>query len=128
MKATMTQIMVKKQKAHWNNVEDSLEYEERSSEDESLLQPEPSVSPTTDSPSSCLAAADGQPKGSSKQKGKSTPKIPRSTTNRPWTSNARKAKDYDVNIALLKSATSLADRILQPEQPKESRREEEEDE
>ena len=92
------------------------------------MQSEPSVPPTTDSPSSCLAAADGQPKGSSKQKGKSTPKITRSTTNRPWASNARKARDYDVDMALLKSATSLEDRILQPQQPKESGTEEEEDE
>ena len=54
-----------------NNVEDSLEYAERSSEDD--LQSETSVSPTSDSPSSSSAAAnDGQPKRSSKQKGKST--------------------------------------------------------
>ena len=32
------------------------------------------------------------------------------------------------DMALLKTATSLADRVLQPEQPKKSRREEEEDE
>ena len=63
---------------------------------------------------------------SSKQKGKSTPKITKSTTKRPWASNARKAKDSDIDMALLK--TSLADRLLQPEQPKKSRTEEEEDE
>lgn len=112
-----------------NNVKDSLEYEERSSEDESLLQSETSVSPATDSPSSSAAAAnDGQPKRNSKEKGKTTANITKSTTKRPWASNARKAKDYDIDMALLKTATSLADRVLQPEQPKKSRTEEEEDE
>ena len=48
-----------------NNVEDSLEYEERSSEVESLLQSERSVSPATDSPSFSAAANGGQPKRSS---------------------------------------------------------------
>ncbi|CAH3137977.1 unnamed protein product [Porites lobata] len=93
-----------------NNVEDSLEYEETSSEDD--LQSETSVSP---------AANDCHPNRSSKQKGKST-------TKRPWASNARKAKDSDIDMALLKTATSLADRLLQPEQPKKSRTVEEEDE
>ena len=100
-----------------NNVQDSLEYEETSSEDD--LQSETSVSP---------AANDCHPNRSSKQKGKSTPKITKSTTKRPWASNARKAKDSDIDMALLKTATSLADRLLQPEQPKKSRTEEEEDE
>lgn len=112
-----------------SNVEDSLECEERSSEDESLLQSETPVSQTSDSPSSSSTAAnDGQPKKSSKQKGKTTPKMTKSTTKRPWASNARKAKDYDVDMALLKTARSLADRVLEPEQPKKSRTEEEEDE
>ena len=93
------------------------------------MQSETSVPPATDSPSSSAAAAnDGQPKKSSKQKVKSTPTITKSTTKRPWATNARKAKDNDVDMALLKTATSLADRILQPEQPKKSRTEEEEDE
>ena len=100
-----------------NNVQDSLEYEETSSEDD--LQSETSVSP---------AANDCHPNRSSKQKGKSTPKITKSTTKRPWASNARKAKDSDIDMALLKTATSLADRLLQPEQPKKSRTVEEEDE
>ena len=111
-----------------NNVEDSLEYEERSSEDESILQSGTPVSPTSDSPSSSSTAAnDGQPKRSSKQKGRTTPKITKSTTKRPWASNARKAKDYDVDMALLKTATSLADRVLEPEQQKKSRTEEEDE-
>ena len=93
-----------------NNVQDSLEYEETSSEDD--LQSETSVSP---------AANDCHPNRSSKQKEKST-------TKRPWASNARKAKDSDIDMALLKTATSLADRLLQPEQPKKSRTGEEEDE
>ena len=93
-----------------NNVQDSLEYKETSSEDD--LQSETSVSP---------AANDCHPNRSSKQKGKST-------TKRPWASNARKAKDSDIDMALLKTATSLADRLLQPEQPKKSRTVEEEDE
>ena len=63
-KAKMMQIMVRKQKAQ-TIVEDSLEYEERSSEDESLLQSERSVSPATDSPSNSSAANGGQPKRSS---------------------------------------------------------------
>ena len=100
-----------------NNVQDSLEYEETSSEDD--LRSETSVSP---------AANDRHPNRSSKQKGKSTPKITKSTTKRPWASNARKAKDSDIDMALLKTATSLADRLLQPEQPKKSRTVEEEDE
>ena len=108
-----------------NNVQDTLEYEETSSEDD--LQSETSVPPAGDSPSSS-AANDGQPNRSSKQKGKSTPKITKSTTKRPWASNARKAKDSDIDMALLKTATSLADRLLQPEKPKKSRTEEEEDE
>ena len=78
-----------------NNVEDSLEYVERSSEDESLLQFERSVSPATDSPSSSAAAKGGESKRSSKEKGKTTANIIKSTTKRPWASNARKAKDYD---------------------------------
>ena len=90
------------------------------------MQSETSVSPAADSPSSSAAANDVQPNRSSKQKGKSTPKITKSTTKRPWASNARKAKDSDIDMALLK--TSLADRLLQPEQPKKSRTEEEEDE
>ena len=90
-----------------NNVQDSLEYEETSSEDD--LQSETSVSP---------AASDHHPNRSSKQKGKSTPKITKSTIKRPWASNARKAKDSDIDMALPKTATSLADRLLQPEQPK----------
>ena len=111
-----------------NNVEDSLEYEERSSEDESPLQSGTPVSPSSDSPSSSSAVGnDGQPKRSAKQKGK-TPKIPKPTSKRPWASNARKANGHDVDMALLKTATSLADRVLQPEQPKKSRTEEEEDE
>ena len=109
-----------------NNVQDSLEYEETSSEDD--LQSETSVSPAADSPSSSAAANDGQSNRSSRQKGKSTPKITKSTTKRPWASNARKAVDSDVDMALLRTATSLADRLLQPEQPKKSRTEEEEDE
>lgn len=84
-----------------NKGQDSLEYEETSSEDD--LQSETSVSP---------AANDRQPNRSSKQKGKSTPKIPKSTTKRPWASNARKAKDSYIDMALLKTATSLADRLL----------------
>ena len=109
-----------------NNVQDSLEYEETSSEDD--LQSETSVPPAADSPSSSAAANDGQSNRSSKQKGKSTPKITKSTTKRPWASNARKAMDSDVDMALLRTATSLAHRLLQPEQPKKSRTEEEEDE
>ena len=105
-----------------NNVQDSLEYEETSSEDD--LQPETSVSPASDSSSSSAAADDGQPNRSSKQKGKSTPKITKSITKRPWASIAGKEKDSDVDMALLKTATSLADRLLQPEQPKKSRTEE----
>ena len=95
-----------------NSVQDSLECGERSSEDD--LQSETSVSRAT-------AANDGQPKKSSKQKGKST-------TKRTWATNARKAKDNDVDMALLRTGTSLADRILQPEQPEKSRTEEDEDE
>ena len=111
-----------------NSVEDSLEYEERSGENESPLQSGTPVSPSSDSPSSSSAVGnDGQPKRSAKQKGK-TPKIPKATSKRPWTSNARKANGHDVDMALLKTATSLADRVLQPEQPKKSRTEEEEDE
>ena len=60
-----------------NNVQDSLEYEETSSEDD--LQSETSVSPAADSPSSSAAANDGQPNRSAKQKGKSTLKITKST-------------------------------------------------
>ena len=57
--------------------------------------------------------------------GKST----KSTTKRPWASNnSKKTKDYDVDMALLKTATSLADKVLQPEPPTKSRIEEEEDE
>jgi len=113
-----------------NNAEDSLEYEERSSEDESPLQSGTPISPSSDSPSSFSAAGnDGQPKRSAKQKGKTTPKITKSsTTKRTWASNARKANYHDVDMALLKTATSLADRVLQPQQPKKSRTEEEEDE
>ena len=52
-----------------NNVEDSLEYEERSSEDESLLQSGTPAYPTSDSPSSSSTAAnDGQLKRSSKHR------------------------------------------------------------
>ena len=52
-----------------NNVEDSLEYEERSSEDESLLQSGTPAYPTSDSPSSSSTAAnDGQSKRSSKHR------------------------------------------------------------
>ena len=111
-----------------NNVEDSLEYKERSSDDESPLRSGMPVSQTSDSPSFSTAVNDGQPKRSSKQKGKTTPKMTKSTTKRPWASNARKAKDCDVDMALLKTARSLADRVLEPEQPKKSRTEEEQDE
>jgi len=112
-----------------NNVEDSLEYEERSSEGESPLQSRTPIFPTSDSLSSSSAAGnDGQPKRSAKQKGKTTPKITKSsTTKRPWASNARKANYQDIDMALLKTATSVADRVLQPEQPKKSRTEEDED-
>ena len=72
-----------------NNVEDSLKYEERSSEDD--LQSETSVSPVADSPSSA-AANDGQPKRSSKQKGNSTPKIAKSTTKRPMGLKCKEGK------------------------------------
>ena len=65
-----------------NSVQDSIECGERSSEDD--LQSETSVSPAIDSLSSSAAAAnDGQPNKSSKQKGKSTPTIAKSTTKRP---------------------------------------------
>ena len=54
-----------------NNVEDSLEYEERSSEDESPLQSGTTVSPSSNSPSSSSAVGnDGQPKGVQNTKGK----------------------------------------------------------
>ena len=86
-----------------NSAQDSLECGERSSEDD--LQSETSVSPAT-------AANDGQPKRTSKKKGKSTIK-------RPWATNARKAKDGDVDMALLNSATRAS---------KKSSTEEEEDE
>ena len=108
------------------NVQDSLEYEETSSGDD--LQSETSVSPAADSPSSSAAADYVQPNGSSEQKGKSTPEITKLTIKRPWASNARKAKNSNVDMALLKTAPSLADRLLQPEQLKKSRTEEEEDE
>ena len=77
-----------------NSAQDSLECGERSSEDD--LQSETSVSPAT-------AANDGQPKRTSKKKGKST-------TKRPWATNARKAKDGDVDMALLNSATRASRR------------------
>lgn len=77
-----------------NSAQDSLECGERSSEDD--LQSETSVSPAT-------AANDGQPKRTSKKKGKST-------TKRRWATNARKAKDGDLDMALLNSATRASRR------------------
>ena len=74
-----------------NSVQDSLECGERSSEDG--LQSETSVFPATDSPSSSAAAAnDGQPKRSSKPKGKSTPTITKSSTKRPWATKGSKGQ------------------------------------
>ena len=48
-------------------------------------------------------------KGVQNRKEKSTPMITKSTTKRPWATNARKAKDNDVDMALLKTATSCMD-------------------
>ena len=82
MKAKVMQIITKKQKAQimWR----TRLNEKRLSEDESLLQSGTPVCQTYDSPSSSSTAAnDGQPKRSSKQKGKTTPKMTKSTAKRP---------------------------------------------
>ena len=98
MKGEMMQIMVKKQKAQTMSKSRFNTRKHQVRMTCSLKR----VSP---------AANDRQPNRSSKQKGKSTPKITKSTTKRPWASNARKAKDSDIDMALLKTATSLADRL-----------------
>ena len=94
---------------------------------ESLSEHEDPLTPLHDESPTCspnAAANENQPK-TTKQKEKTKKK---STTKRAWASNLKKTKDQDIDLALLKTATSLAERVLQPEPPKKSRIEEEEDE
>ena len=96
-------------------------------DEESLSEHEDPLTPLHDESPTCspnAAANENQPK-TTKQKEKTKKK---STTKRAWASNLKKTKDQDIDLALLKTATSLAERVLQPEPPKKSRIEEEEDE